>query len=409
MAVKTLKKPVKKLSKKPVKKARKKSVKSPVATPFEKIKQINLDCNQGRMDVWGLRNEQKLKLFGQTKCQLVPYLQNLSTSKMVHGRYPVFYFENSALISIDREIYVHNYFDGYDLTDSIRELVANYGDNWPSAVLNTSCIKRAKDAKSEKYRAILLINGDSYDSSADIGPEWNLVDEFDGYGFPVISFACLGQFFEDDQRRAIDLLTGGGIEIVDFTCDEYVKLTELEKEQLGKNQELQPPALGFTRVRHKWHRPGFVLLRYVKGNQFFLMGQDEGTYFGCELDEKPTNIADAIFCLIPREARNRKHLRQGEWFCVQKERAEVPEPKDCMIVLSKLRLESESCHLGVEHKESKRHYIQAGEIRITKDGVIFALDAVLTHQDHATLNGWRGWSAFYKNTAVRSFSQEGVD
>jgi hypothetical protein len=140
----------------------------------------------------------------------------------------------------------------------------------------------------------------------------------------------------------------------------------------------------------------------------YLFGQDEGTYFGCELPPyavRPTTVADAFQLLTPVKARNKVGVqRQGEWFSVPTIEEKVPSLDKC--------LASNNCclNLPVAHPDSHLHEIQSVDIRLAKDGVIYALDPVVKHNagEHEDLVA-QGWVMFACNTAVQSFSVEGVD
>lgn len=136
-----------------------------------------------------------------------------------------------------------------------------------------------------------------------------------------------------------------------------------------------------------------------------LAGQDEGSYFGVELPKKCNTVSEAFECLIPSEVKGKKYLRQGEWFMIKVDENKIPKLTDC-IAYSYYGYSS-NISLPVETKDSNPHEIEANEIRISKDGV-YALDPYVEHAQHEKISG-KGWFTFYKNTALRSFSQQGVD
>jgi len=62
--------------------------------------------------------------------------------------------------------------------------------------------------------------------------------------------------------------------------------------------------------------------------------------------------------------------------------------------------------------EGSRHFIDGGNIRISKTGTVYARNFNLCHEngDHPTVTmDDNTWYSFHCNTAVRSFSVEGVD
>jgi hypothetical protein len=112
--------------------------------------------------------------------------------------------------------------------------------------------------------------------------------------------------------------------------------------------------------------------------------------------------------LKPKEAKGKKGVfRQGEWFAVPVNKKDVPKVEESLALGALVTL-------PVDDEESEFHTIHAtndDDIRINKDGRIFARYFILEHEDHAPLEGSRGnlWYAFYHNNAVASVSTEGVD
>ena len=62
----------------------------------------------------------------------------------------------------------------------------------------------------------------------------------------------------------------------------------------------------------------------------------------------------------------------------------------------------------MDDPDSNFHYLIGGEIRVSKDGKVYFRGGYVEHDQHRALN-LRTWHTFYKNTAVRSVSVEGVD
>jgi hypothetical protein len=153
-----------------------------------------------------------------------------------------------------------------------------------------------------------------------------------------------------------------------------------------------------------WHRSPTTLIR--SKNRTFLLGQDEGTYFGCLLADHPTTIQRAFTSLTPKQARGKKNvLRQGEWFAVPvKEPMEYGNNKNVFAH----RPDNGLVSLPTTTAQSNEHTLE-GTILVDRDGLA-AKNFVLSHSEHAELRGTSDvWYRFYENTALRSFSQENVD
>jgi hypothetical protein len=140
----------------------------------------------------------------------------------------------------------------------------------------------------------------------------------------------------------------------------------------------------------------------------FLIGQDEGTYFGVELPKNCKTLEEAFTMLIPKEIRNKSFLRQGEWFAVEVDEDDVPASEEAVLMIT--NPDPESVYLPRESVDANMHWFEDGEIRVAKNGVVYIRGCELHHNEHAMIELKRNsWYRFYKNTAVRSFSQRGVD
>lgn len=246
---------------------------------------------------------------------------------------------------------------------------------------------------------------------------------------PCVSFNCLANLIEDkvitSSSAREKILSKAKIEIVAFSLAETRKITKSLQTALtaarkssnfrflawGAKQN--PPAPGFSLVDGspaKWHKSATVLIR--NGKRTFLMGQDEGTYFGCILADNPSSIDDAYTSLMPKEARGVKGvLRQGEWFAIpvsnQKSVPNQFSPET--IFWSDINNDDTSLCFGIEDDSSNHHHFR-GEVIITKDGRYFARDFSIEHDEHASMRGENGiWYTFARNTAKASYSAERVD
>ena len=220
----------------------------------------------------------------------------------------------------------------------------------------------------------------------------------------TLSFNCLAELLKSTRNKAFDALANGTIKLIDFTPDETRELSASDKKLRKAKKEVTPPERGFTVVNGKWHRSSTVLLSYKK--ESWLIGQDEGTYFGVVLCDNPKTVKEAFISLIPESIRNIKGvLRQGEWLAVPVKEKDVPKESECFCTVVRRRRVA-SIDLPLETPESNIHEI-SGDIRITCKG-LFVRNFEMDHSQHATLHG-KGWYTFVKNTALRSVSVEGVD
>lgn len=251
-----------------------------------------------------------------------------------------------------------------------------------------------------------------------------LVDDFQGFNFPTVSFRCLGRFYnEEDDTKGISMMAkaiaSGDLRVVDFTPDDSRDMTPEDMAAdkafwkyrenvvaMRKPKEVvlppMPPERGFTAMNDRWHRSATVLMHDKAKRMTLILGQDEGSYFGCEIPGTPKTVADAFTALIPKDLRDRGELlRQGEWFFIPVDETEIPSMTGATVHL-------EEFALPVEHESSNQHRVRCADGRVAKDGSIYALNPSMEHEDHATTEAL-GWHTFRRNTAKRSFSEGGVD
>lgn len=252
--------------------------------------------------------------------------------------------------------------------------------------------------KIEDKTPFFILNGDN----DQFGEPQLMLVEIQNYSknkFPVLSFECVRQFYGEKTTLALvaKKLATKELQLVDYTLDETKKLTANEK----KKKRPIPPT-GFTKVGDKWHRSGTVLLYDTKNKFSILVGQDEGTYFGCQLADNPKTVEKAFLSLMPAKIRNLEGvLRQGEWFAVPIDEKNIPKVTDCILF--------DIIVLPIDDENSNYHRVESGAYgRIGKDGTIYADSPSVYHDEHQTLY-CEGWVYFVKNTAVRSVSVDGVD
>lgn len=251
---------------------------------------------------------------------------------------------------------------------------------------------------------------------------------------PTISYRCVAELMRNAESRELryrvaiqdvmEAIAVGTIKVLDFTLDTYTPLTKKQHAQ-AKSFNAQGLLLadirsirshisaepGFTLVRsynrsgnyiYKWHKSGHVLLQHK--DQTWLVGQDEGTYFGVELSEPAKTVKQALLSLMPKEARKKKGvLRQGEWFFVP---IAPPKTKEGEILI-----ESGSFVLPRENDDSNHHTLNLsyGQCCISSNDIC-AVNFFVVHREHARINSKTGqWYRILKNTAKQSVSVEGVD
>lgn len=172
------------------------------------------------------------------------------------------------------------------------------------------------------------------------------------------------------------------------------------------------PIPGASFVLGKWHISPAVLLSYdnVHSKTFYLLGMDEDQYFGVELPGKATNLKDAYTMLVPKEIRDKKYTRQGEWFIVN-----VPEPDlKHTEMLANINGSDFSIHLPVDDEDSNHHWIEPcyemSRVIIDLNYNFYSYNCQLTHEEHATFRcDHSTWYKYVINTAVKSVSVDGVD
>lgn len=255
----------------------------------------------------------------------------------------------------------------------------------------------------------------------------------------TISFNCLSRFYpmknglDPDSKegekefpshisKVCARIANGEIKVIHFTPDVKVNLTTTEKNILNKllkisrslaylrdNMTASKP--GYTLVNtytektpYKWHMAATALLYDTVKGFTILLGQDEGSYFGCQLADNPKTIDAAFISLQPKEVRGTNSKRQGEWFFLKV--TDVPADEKCIGFASSKDTEF---YLNKETGGAEHYISSSKDIRITADGV-YAFHPTMSHSngDHLDVSE-TGWVKFCKNTAVRSFSVQGVD
>jgi len=262
--------------------------------------------------------------------------------------------------------------------------------------------------------------------------------------------------------KAADAIARGNVDLLDFIADEQkdeARKSVLEGYKTARDKRsvagqptplrtflgtIKPPKAGMTLMgtlgngKLKWHRPATVVLSYKmlgsRKMQYWLIGMDEGSYFGVELPEKVTSVDEAYQVLMPKHLHGvRGILRQGEWYAVPVKAKDVPDIVKCRGFIEA----SGTICLPIQDVRSNRHVVivgddnfdiwtrqrspkPSGEIRIDDKGRIFARDFIVEHrnpmddddspgektEEHDDLSSSvnHQWYTFDENTAVRSVS-----
>lgn len=279
------------------------------------------------------------------------------------------------------------YFHAWDIDpENISDIVDNALTNEPPCgVLLPYTLKN----KNNYFEACL-----NADDDRKFGPEFSLVGEVKNS--PTFSFKCLSLLLNASINDTAGLLAEGTLEVIDFTNDHWIPIS---RRKTGPT--------GYSKVGNKWHRPPTVLIYNFDRNTSYILGQDEGTYFGCELQDNPQTVGEAFLSLMPESARKLKNVvRQGEWFFLPVKEDDAPPIEKC--IGGFVTGWNEMFFLPLESKDSKKHYVQTYDGRIYNDGKLYAWNPLVTHADHEPCSV-QGWVTFVRNTAVRSVSVEGVD
>jgi len=320
---------------------------------------------------------------------------------------PEFKVKNNIIYVTIREYNYNNSVRDYAPTGVVRGIWRRRKDYAPTGVV--ICLDRLPEGIRERVtkqaKRLVICAADRK------GNQLNDVSEKRKAHFlcPSMSFECVARLLDKKSkssdksiRRVFEAVAFGSIAIVDFIPDEHKALSKAEKTMYRsekKRESMKPPAPGYTLVGSQWHRPATVLLMDTNTKIHYMMGQDDGQYFGVQLAGTPKSIANAFADLMPKEALNNAGvLRQGEWFAIPVTEKDVPQGFG----------EIPSMVLPKDSPKSNDHVLEAGEIRIG-NGFAYARSFCMEHDQHRTMRGKSGWYKFMKNTAIKSVSVEGVD
>lgn len=238
-----------------------------------------------------------------------------------------------------------------------------------------------------------------------------------GCACTMVSYECIRRLTNlKNTKQVIKYLLSGKIKVIDTTPDMYRDIKPVRRMSnatLVCRLDTDPdfakkhrPGPGYSVTERTtgdrlwiWHKPGNCLFKFE--NKYFICGQDEGTYFGCELASSAKTVENAIKLLAPKELRTKLTgiQRQGEWFFEP-----VELPKNVRWTIGNVEF-----HLPVE-KGGNRHTVTAQDMAIDDKGNVYLRRFNVEHNEHATLSSKDNkWYRILKNTAVRSVSVTGVD
>jgi len=322
-------------------------------------------------------------------------------------------------------------FHSHSLTSDGISYARNFSGKFSGKnVENDTSYFYSDDCVDDTIAPALLFIGDTVIANADENASDNQILDYDlCQNLACLSFDCLanlirGKVVNDWPSKTMKVISGAKLSIVDFTPQETKPASAAIRENYSSvNRKAnfnfyawaakqKTPGYGFSLImtnKLEWHKPSTVVIR--NGNVTYLMGQDEDTYFGCQLADNPNSIEEAYLSLIPAEARGVKGvLRQGEWFAIPvANQKSVPDRFDKNVILCDCDCDSLGLCFGLEDKDSNHHHL-SGEIIVLKDGRYFVRNFEIEHSEHATLSGEHNvWYTFARNTAVASFSAERVD
>lgn len=213
------------------------------------------------------------------------------------------------------------------------------------------------------------------------------------------SYRCIENLVPNGMKRLFTTL-----DIIDYIPDEFKDLTKKEKSVRNKSK-LKPP-VGYNLLKRSggyvWHRIGTVLFYDSKTKKTYLLGRDDDQYFGCELAGNPKTIEDAYLDLQPKEVRGKAFKRQGEWFGIEYTDKEIEK-----IGITKYMTHCTGIDLPNE-EGGNEHNVYSVIMGVDNKGRVYFYRGGLTHSEHPDLR-FDQWITFYKNTAVRSVSTDGVD
>lgn len=296
--------------------------------------------------------------------------------------------KNLKVFYHDERIYTVN--SGDEIFQSV-----NY-DNKASEIDKETFLSYIEEEYDYDFQVGFIHNGNYY-IDADMNDDRDnfiLQDKLPNVFF--LSFNCMSKLDEEWQWK----IQNNVMIFKDQTNQSLIKFKKGERTTNNKKQHQGYTAL-YVAGHHYWHKSGEVLIYDTKSKKSYLLGQDEGQYFGVELPTNPKNIKEAIELLKPKEIKGIKNYqRQGEWFIVP--------------IKNKIDLKTVKYNIGTiefdfpkDNDESNSHSF-TGSALILNDGSFVLNKGFLDHDQHQTIHINKP-SLFIRNTSLRSVSTEGVD
>lgn len=166
------------------------------------------------------------------------------------------------------------------------------------------------------------------------------------------------------------------------------------------------------RTRYSCRRDGRQV--YIKAiipatTIYLLVGQDESHMFVCRLPKAVASVRQAHEVLIPKEAKGKDYLRQGEFFFVKATDKEISNKltKDLRLLDIEGRLD-----LDYKFKESEQpssHIAERAIIGSESNGYnLYFVTGKITHSRHKTLNLEGLWHV-YINTEIENTNTKYID
>jgi hypothetical protein len=254
------------------------------------------------------------------------------------------------------------------------------------------------------YRSLdgrLLINGDDepWDEYRD-----DVVQDLQNYeNANTTSFKCL-----EEAGISID----GDITVVDSQTDFSQNI--LKKDKRFANAEKNVPKGATLTVQRNFnkktgkytgaihtkriHRAGAVLLKF--DGKTFIASMDERNYYVIECSKPAKSLAAAFNTLKPAKVRrwekaNKEEAkRQGEWYFIPAPKVKIDKEKGFSRVALPMKSDDSNAHVADRIQEIRKKQYVSGSIY---------------HDDHDAVNLFDYVHEAIENTALNSWSIEGVD
>jgi hypothetical protein len=294
--------------------------------------------------------------------------------------------------------------------------------------------------KGFEYKKTFILDADVEDPVVienSISISYNLLGRLLGYPSKYNDFTDVEEIDKKVKEGLVKQIKAGEtIRLIDYITDSSVDMSGVKTKKeidkilsqgytLDSYDRISYDEKRYNQLTYPAHRAGAALIavdifdnvqKEHVGTKYFLMGFDDGQYFGVELPAtfNGKTLKAAYKALQPPEVQKAKDWeRQGEWFFVPLDK--MPEVKPHMI-----RMNPRSCctdsaglafRLPVDDEYSNWHEICCRDLIIGRDEYYVLTPMACDHSEHDVIEFLEPekWVAVYKNTAVQSLSQNGVD